>query len=376
MDSSRLAGSGQLLAHGVVVYPEVEQNSLTGRGVASARVEGVPDSLAAELLREDGGEPRPLVHIVPAVSRLGEVVIATADFQHAYHCMEAVRAGRDVYIEKPLANRMEDNRAVLKTVTSSDRIVQIGTQRRSGINYINAAEFIKSGKFGKIVAVEITWNVNQPKRWRHPDVVASLRKEDTDWRRFLVDRPYEPWNPRIYVEYRLFWPYSTGIPGQWMVHQIDTVHWFTGYKRPNSVVANGGIYLWKDGRRNADTLTAVFEYGEGDDKFQVIFSSRQTQSYGGVKEVFLSNYGMLNLDTNKISGEGGLTAQHSLDGKDHRLAEMDIPSSGAVETGVGRTDDLTVNHMANFMDCIRSGAEPMTGIEDGINVVKGLEACR
>jgi len=295
------------------------------------------------------------------------VVFATADFQHAYHCSEAVRAGRDVYIEKPLANRMMDAREVLKTVTSSDRIVQVGTQRRSGMNYINAEKFIKSGKFGKIKMVDITWNVNQPKRWRHPDVVASLRKEDTDWNRFLINRPYEPWNPRIYVEYRLFWPYSTGIPGQWMVHQIDTVHWFSGYNHPNSVVANGGVYLWRDGRRNADTMTAVFEYGKGEEKFQVVYSSRQTNSYGGVKEIFLSNFGAINLDTNKITGEGGLTPQHSLDGKDYRLKEMEIPAGESLSTGIGEVDDMTVAHMRNFMECIRSRKKPNADIYSGYN---------
>jgi len=295
------------------------------------------------------------------------VVFATADFQHAYHCCEAVRAGRDIYIEKPLANRMIDAREVLKTVTSSDRIVQVGTQRRSGTNYINAEKFIKSGQFGRIKMVDITWNVNQPKRWRHPDVVASLRKEDTDWNRFLVNRPYEPWNPRIYVEYRLFWPYSTGIPGQWMVHQIDTVHWFSGYNHPNSVVANGGVYLWNDGRRNADTMTAVFEYGKGEEKFQVIYSSRQTNSYGGVKEIFLSNFGAINLNTNKITGEGGLTAEHSLDGKDHRLKEMEIPSGESLSTGIGEVDDMTVAHMRNYMECIRSRKQPNADIYAGYN---------
>lgn len=295
------------------------------------------------------------------------VVIASPDFQHAYLCGEAVRAGRDVYIEKPLANRMQDAREVLKTVINSDRIVQVGTQRRSGDKYINAANYIASGEFGKIKMVDITWNVNQPMRWRRPDKVASLRQQDTDWNRFLVNRPYEPWNPRIYMEYRLFWPYSTGIPGQWMVHQIDTVHWFSGLNHPNSVVANGGVYLWQDGRRNADTMTAVFEYGEGEDKFQVIYSSRQTNSYGGVKEIFLSNSGTINLETKMISGDGGLTAEHSLDGKDHRLAERKIPSSASLATGLGVTDDMTVAHMRNWMECVRSRRKPNADIYAGYN---------
>ena len=178
-------------------------------------------------------------------------------------------------------------------------------------------------------------------------------------------RPYIPWNPRIYIEYRLFWPFSTGIPGQWMVHQIDTVHWFTGYTRPNNVAANGGVYLWNDGRSNADTFTAVFEYGQGEDKFQVVYSSRQTNSYGGVKEIYLSNAGAMNLETNKITGEGGLTDRHSLDGKDHKLEEMDIPGGESLATGIGQVDDMTVNHMRNFMECIRSRKQPNADIHAG-----------
>ena len=301
-----------------------------------------------------------------AMKDIDAVVCATADFQHAYHCCEAVEAGRDVYIEKPLANRMVDARRVLKTVMQSDRIVQVGTQRRSGANYIEAAKFIQSGQFGKVRMVEMTWNVNQPMRWRHPDIVDSLREQDTDWKRFLVDRPYIPWNPRIYVEFRLFYPYSTGIPGQWMVHQIDTVHWFTGNKRPNSVVANGGVYQWNDGRRNADTFSAAFEYGEGEDKFQVLYTSRQHNSYGGTKELYFSNLGTLNLDTNMITGDGGLTSKYSLDGKDHMLADQEIKTPAqSLATGIGEVDDMTVAHMRNWMECVRSRKKNNADIQAG-----------
>ena len=108
-------------------------------------------------------------------------------------------------------------------------------------------------------------------------LVPLLKEEDTDWKRFLLNRPFESFDPRKYLEFRLFWPYSSGQPGQWMSHQIDTVHWFSGLQHPRSVVANGGIYMWKDGRKNWDTMTAVFDYGPEDDLasgFQVTFSSR------------------------------------------------------------------------------------------------------
>src|SRR6186713_3209207 len=238
------------------------------------------------------------------------VIISTADFQHALHTIEAVKAGCDTYTEKPFAETMEDNRAALKAVRETKKIVQIGSQRRSGSNYQAAAEFIQSGKFGPIVMVELNWNVNQPGRWRRPELVAELREQDTDWKRFLMNRPFENFDPRKYLEYRLFWPYSSGMPGQWMSHQIDTVHWFSGLKHPRSVVANGGIYMWKDGRKNWDTTTAVFDYGPQNDPktgFQVVFMSRMHNGDERPAEIYYSNGGELNLNTNKVSPTGGLS---------------------------------------------------------------------
>src|SRR4030095_9642003 len=140
------------------------------------------------------------------------VIVATADFQHALHGVEAVRAGRDAYVEKPMANTMDDARAILKAVQETKKIVQIGSQRRSGTNYIRANEFINSGKFGDIVMVEMTWNVNQPGRWRRPQLLKEIRQEETDWNRFLLNRRENgikpEWDPRKYLEFRLFWPYS------------------------------------------------------------------------------------------------------------------------------------------------------------------------
>ena len=172
------------------------------------------------------------------LKNIDAVFVATSDFQHALHAIEAVKAGCDAYVEKPFAETMEDNRAAFKAIKATDRIVQIGSQRRSGVNYIAADNFIKEGKFGAITMVELTWNVNQPGRWRRPALVAQLNEADTDWTRFLMNRPFEKWDPRKYLEYRLFWPYSSGLPGQWMSHQIDTVHWFSGLKHPRSVVAS------------------------------------------------------------------------------------------------------------------------------------------
>ena len=306
------------------------------------------------------------------VKDLDGVIISTADFQHALHTIEAVKAGKDVYVEKPFAETMEDNRAALKAVKASKQIIQIGSQRRSGGNYTAAAEFIQSGKFGPVTMVELTWNVNQPGRWRRPALVAQCFEKDVDWKRYLMNRPYEAWDARKYLEYRLFWPYSSGMPGQWMSHQIDTVHWFSGLNHPRSVVANGGIYMWKDGRSNWDTMTAVFDYGPTDDMstgFQVTFGSRMHNGDENPSEIYYSNGGELNLITNTISSKGGLGEKHAkaMNMQTNLLPEMKLvdKSEKVIASANTGADILTSNHMRNFMECMRSRQQTNAPVEAG-----------
>src|ERR1035437_756808 len=299
------------------------------------------------------------------------VFLSTADFQHALHTVEVVKYGWDAYVEKPFAETMEDARAALKAVKASDRIVQIGSQRRSGDNYAAAADFIQSGKFGDIKMVELTWNVNQPGRWRRPSLVAQIKEEDTDWKRFLLNRPLDSFDPRKYLEFRLFWPYSSGLPGQWMSHQIDTVHWFSGLQHPRSVVANGGIYMWKDGRKNWDTMTAVLDYGPVTDPtsgFQVTFSSRMHNGDENPAEIYYSNGGELNLNTNKVSSKGGLTKSMAaaMNMEPFLLPEMSLSDvEKVVVTANTGGDKLTSNHIRNWMECVRSRKTPNAPVEAG-----------
>lgn len=301
------------------------------------------------------------------------VIISTADFQHALIAATSIKSGRDVYMEKPFAESLEDAKLCLKTVEASKQILQVGSQRRSAPNYHAANKYINSGEFGPITMVEMTWNVNQPGRWRLPELTKEIRKEDTDWDRFLMNRPKVAWNPRYYLEYRLFYPYSSGIPGQWMSHQIDTVHWFSGLNAPRSVSANGGVYVWQDGRKNADTFSATFEYGPFDDPskaFQVIYSSRMHQAAGGVKEYYFSNAGMINLDTNEISPEGGLEAGPAKDMgmKPNLLPTKKLGEVAKMETGANTgADPMTSLHMRNWMECVRSRKQPNAPARAGFN---------
>ncbi len=298
------------------------------------------------------------------------VIISTPDFAHATHAIQAIEAGCDVYCEKPFAETMQDARAALKAVRSSDRILQIGSQRRSGQTYQAANDYLKSGKFGPIVAVEMTWNVNQPGRWRRPDLIGAIQEKDIDWKRFLCNRPDDQWDPRKYLEYRLFWPYSSGIPGQWMCHQIDTIHWFTGLPHPRSVAANGGIYQWQDGRKNFDTLTAVFDYGPLDDPksgFQVTYSSRFSNSAGGTKEIYYSNGGELNLANGKVSANGGLQKGEAkeMDMEANLLEPFNLEGKAASTAANTGGDELTTAHMKNWLECLRSRKEPHAPVEAG-----------
>lgn len=302
------------------------------------------------------------------------VIVATADFQHAYHGVEAIHAGRDAYVEKPLAHTMEDARAIRAAVKGSDRIFAVGTQRRSSPVYQHACEFVQSGKFGDIVSVEMTWNVNQPGRWRRPKLVPELKEADTDWKRYLINHPYQPFDARKYLEFRLFWPFSSGIPDQWLVHQIDTVHWFTGLPRPRSVVANGGVYAWHDGRENWDTMTAVFDYGPLDNPakgFQVVYSSRMTNSAGGIKELYYSTGGTMDLDKDRVDSAGGLTEKAAAEMgmkanllPSVSLSEVSTATSTAADTGA---DDMTVANVRNWLECVRSRKTTNASIDAGFS---------
>ena len=185
----QIIGANDRVRVGVVGFSDRHRNDHIPAFLASNKEQNFDIIAVSDIWkkkREDGKDflTQKMGHAVQAcmnndelynIKEVDAVIISTADFQHAWHTVEAVKAGRDTYTEKPLAETMEDNRAVLKAVKESGKIVQIGSQRRSGANYKAAADFIKEGKFGAIVMVELTWNVNQPGRWRRRASVAILR---------------------------------------------------------------------------------------------------------------------------------------------------------------------------------------------------------
>src|SRR5262249_43236537 len=185
---------------------------------------------------------------------LDAVMIATADHQHARLLAQAVRAGKDAYCEKPMANTLADAKLARDAVRASDRIVQMGSQWVSCPYHLAAREVVRSGKLGKITAIEQSWNYNGP-RWhvpRHPNI-TRIREEDTDWERWLMGRPHRPFDPVVYFEFRLFRDFSGGIADQWYSHGSGLAHFFLDAFIPDDTVANGGIFAWHDVRENPDT---------------------------------------------------------------------------------------------------------------------------
>ena len=297
-----------------------------------------------------------------ALKDVDAVLISTADFQHATHLKTAVDAGKDAYCEKPMANDLAEAKAARDAVLRSDRIVQVGTQHRSEPYQIAARELIKSGALGDVSKVEIVWNYHGP-RWRGREEVAQLREADTDWRRWLLGKPYRPFDPRMYFEFRLYKDFSSGIADQWMSHGIDLVHYFLEDEFPRSVMASGGVFAWKDGRENPDTFQALLEYPKG---FLVSYAT----SFGNDSDSFTRIMGK-NATLVNIGGEGSPRwkwveerGTHESD-PDVKRAERYVTLPGDDRIPPTSISDDDLSHMTNWIECLRSRKAPNATVRHG-----------
>jgi len=210
---------------------------------------------------------------------LDGVMVGTGDFQHAKILAEIVKAGKDCYCEKPMATDVEDAKLARSAVLKSKQVVQMGSQWVSDPIQLKVREIIRSGRLGQITKIEQVWNDNNH-RWHEPDDpdVAAIREEDTDWNRWLLGKPYEPFDPWKYFEFRIFREYSGGITSQWMSHGAGLVHFYMDTTIPDTMVANGGIFGWPDIRQNPDTFQALATYN--DDKFLYSYTSNYANKFG------------------------------------------------------------------------------------------------
>jgi len=298
-----------------------------------------------------------------AMKDLDGVIIATGDFQHALILVDVIKAGKDAYCEKPMANVLSEAKLALETWEKSDRIVQIGTQRRSDGHYYTARDIIRSGILGKISKIEITWNYNGP-RWHNdrPEVYAALREEDTDWKRWLLNKPYRPFSKDLYLEYRIYKEFSTGIPDQWMSHIIDIVHMMMDENFPRSVVSNGGIFVWKEARQSPDTFHTIFEYPK---EFLVSYATSFGNEYPN-KFIIMGTNGTLDVIKWEVNGLGG-KMRHKVN-PDQIKEPIKVEPKGEFippKTDISAMSQPWPGHMKNWLECMRTRRQPNATVWNG-----------
>ena len=311
-----------------------------------------------------GRQPRAFQHMeqLLALQDVDAVIISTGDFQHAQILKQVVEAGKDAYSEKPFANDLAEAKAARDAVLARDAIVQIGTQHRSEPYQIAAKSMIDSGALGEVSKYEIVWNYHGP-RWRGRPEVKQIREEDTDWRRWLLTKPYRPFDPQAYFEFRLYRDFSSGIADQWMSHGIDLVHYFMNETFPRSIMAHGGVFAWHDGRENPDTFQALVEYPKG---FLVSYST----SFGNDCDSFTRIMGKKATLIN-VGGEGSprwrLVEEKGTyeDNPFVKRAEKSVTLPGDDKVPPTYISDNVPYHMANWFDCLRSRKQPNATVRNG-----------
>lgn len=302
---------------------------------------------------------------------LDAVMIATGDHQHARILAEVVKAGKDCYCEKPMANTLEDARLAREAVKASGRVVQMGSQWLSCPYQHRVREMIREGRLGKIVSVSQSWNFNGP-RWHAPreESVAAIREADTDWKRWLLGRPWRPFDPRLYFEYRIFKDFSGGITDQWYSHGSGLVHFYLDTFIPDDVVSNGGIFAWHDVRENPDTFSCLATF---QDK-QVLYSYSTTFGNAwGDHSIIRGTRGTLFSPGGEGSPqwwfqeemESGWRTNNVFSVKGKKAERKPVTIAGREEVpSVGQSDDLKA-HSDDWLKCMRSRKTPNGNIDTG-----------
>jgi predicted dehydrogenase len=301
-----------------------------------------------------------------ALKDVDAVLISTPEHSHSPVLKVVAEAGKDAYCEKPMGNVLEEVKAARDAVLQRNLIVQIGTQHRSELYPVAARDLVQKGVLGEVSKVEVVWNYHGP-RWRGRREVQQVREEDTDWRKWLMTKPYRPFDPQLYFEFRLYKDFSSGIADQWMSHGIDLVHWFMNDDFPRSVVAHGGIYAWHDGRQNPDTFQALLDYPKG---FLVSYST----SFGNDAPSFTRYMGKKATLFN-LGGEGSPRYQLVEEKGTHEDdPDVDKQRKGEFITLPGDTKlpamgigDEDLQHMMNWLDCLRSRQQPHATVRNGFS---------
>jgi len=188
------------------------------------------------------------------------VIVATPDHWHQIIACDAMRAGKDVYCQKPMVQKVEEGAAVIKAEKETKRILQVGSQRASSILYAKAREVIKQGSIGEVRMVEAYWDRNSPQgAWQY-SIPPDATPQTVDWDRFLGHAPKRPFEPIRLFRWRNYQDYGTGVAGDLYVHLFTGIHYVMDSNGPDRIMSTGGLYYWKDGRDVPDLMLGMYDY--------------------------------------------------------------------------------------------------------------------
>ena len=292
------------------------------------------------------------------------VLIGTPDHWHALQMIAAVESGVDVYCQKPISVDIAEGQAMLTAARQHQKVVQIGTQRRSTPHLIEARDrVIKEGKLGKIGLVEIYCYYHMRAGENPPD---SAPPEGFDYEMWTGPAPKMPYNALIHPrKWRAYMEYGNGIVGDMCVHMLDMTRWMLGLGWPKKVTSTGGIYVDKSSRANiSDTQSATFDYGD----LQVVWQHRAWGEANDPKypwgATFYGDKGTLKADVHHYEYFPAGKDKPALDGK--ALYEYAKYPEDETEKDLERHVASAVRgHMRDLLTCIESRGKPVADIEEG-----------
>jgi predicted dehydrogenase len=320
-----------------------------------------------DLIQSNGGAPPKIYEDyrqLLADPSIDVVWIATPEHLHYPMFMAAMKAGKNVYVEKPLAHTIEQGAEMVKAWQKSGKIVQVGTQNRSNTLYQQAKEMIADGMIGDIHYVRAFWYRNSlpnDPAWRYV-IPPDASTENTAWDRFLEGTPKRAFDKQRFYQWRLYWDYSGGISTDLLVHQTDITNFVCGKTVPHTCVASGGIYRWTDDDREVpDTFSALYEYP---DRFHINYSSYFGNDHYGYGENFMGNEGTIEVLNRQVLNFYPETFR----GK----APEAIKARKEVHVELPGNDNKAVeSHIRNFIEAVQGKAkviaDPIIGQQAAIS---------
>jgi predicted dehydrogenase len=280
------------------------------------------------------------------------VLIASPDHWHVPMTIDAIAAGKDVYVEKPLTHKLEEGRRILEAQARHKRVVQVGTQQRSMTHIVRAYELIRERRLGEIHKVHLTWNRNSDRVRRGPQNVDLKR---LDWKRFLGNAPEQPFDDYKFRNWRWFWDFGNGILTDLMVHWLDVAHWFLGLDHPEKAVTIGNHVTAEGVWQTPDTIQTLLVYPNN---LQVYFEGTFCNAHRGSMITFMGSEANLYIDRGRF--------ELIPEARFNRKPEEMILGTGPRGRDFYDRPDGELLHLQNWVDAIRNGRQPNTPIAAGV----------